>query len=323
MVIVRTKTQGCYETRTNLLGTYLIKSKDSSSSLLVDDSIINNFVVSSSAPRIPSHIWSAIINLYTHFYIKGQEVCVILLYNPNTKEWKTIVPKQIVDQTSITKEALVGCNLLTGEEELDYMNNLEGYEYMGDSHLHPFILPMFSKTDDDNELNLPGLHILVSSVDNSANRFNYTITPSIVAGKKRFIIKDEQLLIDTTPTNESFHPNCLNYVKINERSLFPSTPISIVKWKNYGFDTSLEMTSLLQTIYSPMSSLKDYWDGSEQDWWKYTQELEDIETDLLPETHLNITLQELSLCLEELFMFFDRKEIECLLAKIIEEAYDD
>ena len=209
MKIIRTKTKGCYQLRTNLIGTYLLKIDDPDPSAVTDD-VVNGFIISDKAPKIPGDIWSALIELYFHFHKKGKEVCVVFLYNPSNDKWRAVVPKQSVTSASVTKDAKEGVDLLTGKRVFDYTDISEGYEYMGDSHLHPFDMPNFSAVDDTNELGLPGIHILVSSINLVKN--TYVITPSVVAGKRRYIIKDYQELINITNTSTSYHPSCLLYV---------------------------------------------------------------------------------------------------------------
>jgi hypothetical protein len=311
MNIIRTKNSGCYAIKKNPLGTYLLKIEDPDPQAVRDD-VVNNFVVSKNAPRIPSDIWSALVDLYFHFHKRKKEVCVVFLYNMATEEWKGIVPKQEVDGVSVTKDGHKGCDLLTGEYLADYMDTSEGFEYMGDSHLHPFNMPNFSSTDDTNELGNPGIHVLISSIDLVKN--TYVITSSIVAGRKRYIIKKNEALIDLSSSEETFHATCLKYVedkkvligkygKYNKPGKVASKVANKVVNYNDGFNN---IPGYALSSYG-LSAIDNYVDRLDDCWYMeyYTEQAKD----------------ELKSVIEELALSYSKEEIMGMVTNNLGDIY--
>jgi hypothetical protein len=67
----------------------------------------------------------------------------------------------------------------------------------------------FSSTDDKSELTVPGLHIVVGSIDHKKNEYSYKA--SIVAQKLRKDIDIEEV-VDIEPEDHSFHKKVLDYI---------------------------------------------------------------------------------------------------------------
>ena len=223
MNIVRTQTKGCYSLKEDKLwGSYLKPVVDPDG---IDDDLTNRFELVDNFPKIPSSLWSAIVNLYFHFYNKNvsQEVSVIFLRNEDDlTQWRVLVPEQQVTTGSVSTTEYIfkenGINLgtitncvdiITGEE-LTYPNDLDNWWVVGSSHVHPFALADFSSIDDDNELGFPGCHILFHSPQINTER-SYGVTASIVQNKTRYYLHYSKL-IDTSYDHTTYHPKVLNYV---------------------------------------------------------------------------------------------------------------
>lgn len=164
--------------------------------------------------KIPADLWSAIVDLYFHFAKEfDSEVRVEFYKEKNTNEWKVGVPKQQVTTGSVTHQDQTNqIDILTGETfnpEKDL--ELQNWINFGSSHSHgKLTLSNFSGTDDKEELNKEGVHILVSNIN--LKKRTYVITGSIVWDKERNYVEASELIDLDTESDTSFHPNCIKQV---------------------------------------------------------------------------------------------------------------
>lgn len=211
--IIRTKREGCFRrVESKAWGYHLCKVDDPLSTV---EKIEKTFELQKDFPKIPSNLWSALVSLYFNYAkFKSLEVSVLLLRKEeDLSQWKIVVPKQEVTRTSVRADNFNDCcDLLTGEEYTSFPP--QGYLHCGSSHTHSTMkLSTFSSTDDENELTLPGLHILISNIDLQKN--TYVTTASIVLRKERYILNSESVVdFSSISSNDCFyHPNVKAYIQ--------------------------------------------------------------------------------------------------------------
>lgn len=139
--------------------------------------------------------------------------CLLLRKISDLSQWRILIPTQNVTRGSVNATFDKCCDLVTGEEITQFPP--PGWAHAGSSHSHNTMTAFFSSTDDSNELGVPGLHIVLGSLlkyDKS-----YKAKASIVLRQNRRILDINQV-VDTTPQDNKFHPNVLNYIHTGNSS---------------------------------------------------------------------------------------------------------
>jgi hypothetical protein len=209
--IVRTKRDGCWSPKVSTWGSFYVKVDDPDATV-VSKKELEEFTLKPNFPKIPGDLWQAVIQFYFHYARQGLEAQVLLLLSLETKQdWKIVVPEQIVSGASVeTKDFSKAVDILTGEP-IEHWEP-EGYAHCGSGHSHHRMLVSFSHEDDENELEVPGIHILVKGINLKAN--TYAIDASVVQARQRFIVPYQDI-IETKESQQLVkpHPNCFKMVK--------------------------------------------------------------------------------------------------------------
>lgn len=220
---VRSKDNGCYQIqRSKAWGAYLTQCDDPEGKEL-DDFDLNGIKLNQDFPKMPGDLWSRYIKLCfelcpntggksinSSFHNSQLEVAVALLRSTDLKEWKIVVPRQVVSGASVVADMNENIDIVTGEEYT--MFPPPGWLHAGSSHSHNTMNAFYSSIDDRSELNVPGLHVVVGKINEKANSYEYV--SSIVVQKMRKTI-DLDEVVDTSADDliEDFHPKVLDYVK--------------------------------------------------------------------------------------------------------------
>lgn len=119
--------RGVYEKVDSFWGQFYILVDDPLSE--VDEIDDDSFKLKPTFPKIPAHLWNAIVNFYWHYATRGLEAQVLLLIDQDTcSKWKVVVPEQMVSSASVeTADFSKACDIITGEA-------IDGWEPKGYSH---------------------------------------------------------------------------------------------------------------------------------------------------------------------------------------------
>lgn len=141
MDIIRTKDYGTYQkVKFSGWGTYLESIPDPDGQP-VSKKTLDSIKLRSDFPLIPAELTSATINLFRYLAgitkptlsHGGNEVSVLLLRKkPDFKQWKIVVPKQLVTAASVTAETEKTIDIITGQEYDVFPP--EGWAHCGSIH---------------------------------------------------------------------------------------------------------------------------------------------------------------------------------------------
>lgn len=206
--LIRTARHGVYAPKVTSWGAYYQQIPDP---LANAEEAPKLFELRPDLTKIPYELWSAVIDLYFHYAaISNLEVSVLLLRDAATKQkWKVVVPQQTVSAASVHAEFDDCIDLLTGEEYQSFPP--DGWLHAGSSHSHHTMSVSFSSVDDANELDVPGAHVLVRSVD-LAKR-TYIPDASIVQQRHRYLIPAANLIELAGESPSKAHPNVHKFVQ--------------------------------------------------------------------------------------------------------------
>lgn len=162
--------------------------------------------------KIPASLWAALIDFYFYFAKEhNSEVRVELYKHLTDNTWKILVPKQKVNFASCFDQKLTDqVDLITGQK-YNPKEDLQEWSPYGSSHSHgKLTLADFSATDDAEELNKTGAHILVSNID--LKNKTYIVTPSLVWNGERSIIDFSDIIEDDEEATGTYHPDAVKQV---------------------------------------------------------------------------------------------------------------
>jgi hypothetical protein len=211
--ILRTRRDGVWEVYDGVWGSYIRPTDDPDANVVIDEENLKQFELKEDIHRIPSELWAKWVRLCFHFVDKvssSVEVSIRILRNQDDpSQYRFLVPKQKVSGASVRVENFdTAVDIATGEEIIQYPP--DGWIPVGSSHSHNTMQAFFSGIDDKYELDDPGIHLVVGSID--VKNMKYAIAASVVGSRRRFIV-DFSKLIDATPVNGSeFHEKVLDYV---------------------------------------------------------------------------------------------------------------
>lgn len=231
--VIRTKKNGCFrETESASWGKYLLPIDDPEG-IDIKQEELEGIRLNKNFPKIPADLWTRFIKLAFHYCPEKEkdkktddlEVSIVLLRNmTNLNEWKIVVPTQEVSGASVEAKFEKNCDIATGEEYTQFPPN--GWVHAGSAHSHNHMSAFFSGTDDENELGVPGAHIVVGKLDPKKESYEYSA--SVVLQRNRKMVKDLDLLVEDGYPNVTFHPNVLNYIKVKEYKMDMMPP-----WAKY------------------------------------------------------------------------------------------
>lgn len=221
--LLRHKTMGVFKVHeSKAWGRYTTKVADPDG-IDFPKKVISGFSLREDFVKIPAALWSRYINLcfymcppgakkLTRFDHDSQyEVQICILRDMATlSKWKFVVPKQVVSGVRVDADLRKSVDLETGEEYT--MFPPAGWLHAGSSHSHNTMPAFFSSTDDNSELTVPGVHIVVGSVDHEKVEYDYEA--SIVQQKQRKTI-DITKIVEVEPVaNAQFHEKVLSYISV-------------------------------------------------------------------------------------------------------------
>ena len=242
--ILRTRRDGVWEVYDGVWGSYIRPTDDPDANVVIDEENLKQFHLKEDIHRIPADLWTKWVKLCFHFVDKVKssvEVSVrILRSHDDPSMYRLIVPMQKVSGASVRAEDFdISIDISTGEEIVQYPP--DGWIPVGSSHSHNTMQAFFSGVDDKYELDDPGIHLVVGSIN--TKDMKYAIAASVVGSHRRFIVEYDKL-VDATPIAESnFHEKVLEYVDYSTPVIkaFKSSTSSVVpvKWtkKETGKET--------------------------------------------------------------------------------------
>ena len=261
--ILRTRRDGVWEVYNGPWGSYLRVTDDPEANVEITEEHLKKFELKNDIHRIPADLWARWVKLCFYYVDKvsnSVEVSIRILRNEeDPSKYRFLVPRQKVSGASVRVETFdEAIDIETGEELTQYPP--AGWIPVGSSHSHNTMQAFFSGVDDKYELDDPGIHLVVGSID--TKNMKYTIASSVVGSRRRFMV-DFDKLIDATPVSGvEFHPKVIDYVDYSTPSVskgtFTSYPTS--KWTRKETKTN---TTNLKSNFENM----EYWgwDGYDDD----------------------------------------------------------
>jgi hypothetical protein len=223
--ILRTRRDGVWEVYDGPWGSYLREADDPDANVEISDKHLEEFQLREDIHRIPADLWTKWVKLCFYFVDKVQDTVEvstrILRSSEDPSKYRFLIPYQKVSAASVRAEDFdVSIDLETGEEITQYPP--DGWIPVGSSHSHNTMEAFFSSIDDKYELNDPGIHIVVGSIDTI--NMKYRIAASIVGSRRRFEVQFDKLIDASACPGVEFHPDVINYVD------FTKPTIKAVTW---------------------------------------------------------------------------------------------
>lgn len=293
-------------------------------------------------PRGEHPVWS---RSFGHM-MPSLEVAVIFYLDYERTHWLVVTARQVVSGASVQEDRTRGgINIVTGERYP--VLPPPGYDEFGTAHSHNTMqFPQFSGTDDANELHINGWHILCSCYSLKNGGWEYRITPSVVAGGKRYQahvdpdtweikpLEEEQFIDLEWKDSIELHPDVMGYItreypKNWNHQQFrqghrktPITQFDLIPFGKKtvddvfpGFDTSFEvfmeyLESRVETRDVPGQTLM--WDDDElQVGTKVQPELEKL-VELM-----DVELESILDCIEAMNRYTSRRVTAEVLSKLL------
>jgi hypothetical protein len=262
--ILRTRRDGVWEVYDGVWGSYIRPTDDPDANVVIDEANLKQFELKEDIHRIPSELWAKWVKLCFHFVDKvssSVEVSIRILRNQDDpSQYRFLVPKQQVSGASVRVENFdTAVDITTGEEIIQYPP--EGWIPVGSSHSHNTMQAFFSGVDDKYELDDPGIHLVIGSVD--IKNMKYSIAASVVGSRRRFIVEYDKL-VDATPIDGAeFHKKVLDYVDTNPP-----------KFKAYTSATSSIIPAKWNKKVSKDDNLDEKW--NDPNTWGYGWDYDDV-----------------------------------------------
>ena len=214
MTVLRTRTDGCWEVKTNSWGSFLQPTPDPDATAVITKEQFEGFELLPNTPRIPAALWSRWVNLCIEMMRRGTgdlEVSCRLLRNiEDPSIYRIVVPQQKVTGVSVRVDSFdKSVDIETGEVITQWPP--EGWRPCGSSHSHNGMAAFFSGTDDKYELGDPGLHIVVGTID--PNDGTYTLKASVTANKRRFDV-DPDDVVDLSTSDTTYHASVVDVIQL-------------------------------------------------------------------------------------------------------------
>jgi hypothetical protein len=218
--ILRTRRDGVWEVYDGPWGSYLREADDPDANVEISDKHLEEFQLREDIHRIPADLWTKWVKLCFYFVDKVQDTVEvstrILRSAEDPSKYRFLIPYQKVSAASVRAEDFdVSIDLETGEEITQYPP--DGWIPVGSSHSHNTMEAFFSSIDDKYELNDPGIHIVVGSIDTT--NMKYRIAASVVGSRRRFEVQFDKLIDASACPGVEFHPDVINYVDFTKPAI--------------------------------------------------------------------------------------------------------
>lgn len=211
--ILRTRRDGCWEVYDGVWGSYLRPTDDPEANIVVDEENLKQFQLKEGIHKIPADLWTRWAKLCFHYVDKvssSVEVSIrILRSEEDPSKYRFLVPRQKVSGASVRVKTFdESVDIETGEELTQYPPS--GWIPVGSSHSHNTMQAFFSGVDDQYELDDPGIHLVIGSINPS--KMSYSIAASVVGSHRRFEMHYENLIDATWDKSVNFHGKVLDYI---------------------------------------------------------------------------------------------------------------
>lgn len=173
--------------------------------------------------KIPHELWSPYLELCffmcpdaeklsPRFHDGQLEVQVCLLRDLKTMtKWKIVVPRQVVSGVSVKAELAENIDLVTGEKYHQFPP--VGWVHAGSAHSHNTMNAFFSSTDDRSDSTVPGLHLVIGSIDHKTGDYSHEASVVIRRTRKTVELEDVVDIVSTAETTRiDFHPDVIDYI---------------------------------------------------------------------------------------------------------------
>lgn len=305
--VLRTRRDGVFEVYSGPWGSYIRPTDDPNANVEITEEHLEKFELREGIHRIPADLWARWVKLCFYFVDKvpnSVEVSIrILRSEEDPSKYRFLVPRQKVSGASVRVDSFdEAIDIETGEEITQYPPT--GWIPVGSSHSHNTMQAFFSGVDDKYELDDPGIHLVVGSID--SKNMKYAIAASVVGSHRRFTLEYDKL-VDATPVSDvEFHPKTIDYVDWTSpvaaftKGTFVSYPTT---WKKKE-TKSTKINDKLKSSYDDLSN----WGWSDDDFsdpfywnsnssgtpnlnvWNFTDSVNDF---IVENAHDQETLQQL------------------------------
>lgn len=211
--VLRTRRDGVFHVYDGAWGSYIRATDDPEANIEISEDHLKKFELREDIYRIPADLWARWVKLCFYYVDKvpnSVEVSIrILRSEEDPSKYRFLVPMQKVSGASVRVDSFdIAVDIETGEEIQQYPP--VGWIPVGSSHSHNTMDAFFSGIDDKYELDDPGIHLVIGSVDTT--NMKYTIAASIVGSHRRFEVAYDKL-VDATPIPDiKFNAKVLDYV---------------------------------------------------------------------------------------------------------------
>lgn len=258
--ILRTSSDGCFEIYNGVWGSYLRPCFDPEANVEITEDHLIKFKLNENIHRIPAELWAKWVKLCFYFVDKVEssvEVSIrILRSEEDPSQYRFLVPLQKVSGASVRANNFdQAVDIETGEEITQYPPT--GWIPVGSSHSHNTMSAFFSSIDDKYELDDPGIHLVVGSID--TKNMKYAIAASVVGNHRRFEVNYDTLVDATAIPDMAFNDKVLEYVD------YSVAPIPV--YGKYNFPKNGTTTQTKTDIYQKWDNLKSWgWSDTNGDY---------------------------------------------------------
>lgn len=317
--VLRTRRDGVFEVYTGPWGSYIRSTDDPDANVEITDDHLDQFELREGIHRIPADLWARWVKLCFYFVDKvpnSVEVSIrILRSEEDPSKYRFLVPRQKVSGASVRVDSFdEAIDIETGEEITQYPPT--GWIPVGSSHSHNTMEAFFSGVDDKYELDDPGIHLVVGSIN--SDTMKYHIAASVVGSRRRFKLEYDKLIDATPVSGVAFHPKVTDYVDWTspvatfKKGNFVSYPTT---WKKKETTTTTN-TSKIRSNYNDLSnwgwndddySDPFYWNSNSSGTpnikiWNFTDSVNDFIVDNVNDPDV---LQQLRTDLQDVLMDID------------------
>lgn len=317
--VLRTRRDGVFEVYTGPWGSYIRSTDDPDANVEITDDHLDQFELREGIHRIPADLWARWVKLCFYFVDKvpnSVEVSIrILRSEEDPSKYRFLVPRQKVSGASVRVDSFdEAIDIETGEEITQYPPT--GWIPVGSSHSHNTMEAFFSGVDDKYELDDPGIHLVVGSIN--SDTMKYHIAASVVGSRRRFKLEYDKLIDATPVSGVAFHPKVTDYVDWTspvatfKKGNFVSYPTT---WKKKETTTTTN-TSKIRSNYNDLSnwgwndddySDPFYWNSNSNGTpnikiWNFTDSVNDFIVDNVNDPDV---LQQLRTDLQDVLMDID------------------
>jgi hypothetical protein len=211
--VLRTRRDGVFHVYDGPWGSYIRATDDPEANVEISEDHLKKFELREDIYRIPADLWARWVKLCFYYVDKvpnSVEVSIrILRSEEDPSKYRFLVPMQKVSGASVRVDSFdLAVDIETGEEIQQYPP--VGWIPVGSSHSHNTMNAFFSGIDDKYELDDPGIHLVIGSVDTT--NMKYAIAASVVGSHRRFEVPYDKL-VDATPVPDiEFNSKVLDYV---------------------------------------------------------------------------------------------------------------